>query len=52
MAEPRQAVQCTGCGAKWFGRPGDACKVCVSNELARKGIYTEFKGVRKGPVQK
>ena len=46
MAEPRQAVQCTDCGAKWFGRLGDVCKVCVEDALAEKGIYKEFRGAR------
>ncbi len=48
MADPRQAVHCTGCGAKWFGRPGDACKVCVEAKLAEEhGLYP---GRWKGPV--
>ncbi len=45
MAEPRQAVRCTECGAKWFGRLGDTCKVCVEDALAREhGIYPEKGG--------
>ncbi len=46
MAEPRQAVRCSACGAQWFGRPGEACRVCVEDALAEKRIYKEFKGVR------
>ncbi len=45
MADPRQAVRCSDCGAKWFGRLSDACKVCVEAKLAEEhSLYPEFKG--------
>ena len=42
----KEAVQCSQCHRTWFGRTTDACKRCLGDELASKGVYTEFKGAR------
>ncbi len=42
----KEARECTRCGTRFYGRPGDSCRVCIEDALSEMGIYTEFKGVR------